>query len=121
MPATRIQVRKRDGTIVTVTDDYVLRAGEAFIVPYSFVANGSVDVRFTDNRRFTDDVTDSMRLRTGNGRDGVLRFSDGTSVVTKRVHDGRGRPAGHRPGFLFINDSALPRNLALEDAAEREY
>ena len=57
------KVRGRDGAVREVSDDYILRDGEARVVDLPFMDAGG---------------------RT-------------------MVHDGRGHPAGQRPGFLLSN------------------
>jgi hypothetical protein len=88
------RIRRRDGSVVTVADNYVMQDGETIVVGAMFM--------------------DGL-----DGLDGVQRA---VALGGARLHDGRGQPAGFKPGFVFSAPVCdADRSCELRDAAAAEY
>jgi hypothetical protein len=88
------RIRRRDGRVVMVADNYVMQDGETIVVGAMFM--------------------DSM-----DGLDGVQRA---VALDGVHLHDGRGGPVGFRPGFIFTAPvRGADRSCELRDAAAAEY
>ena len=97
------RIRKRDGTVITAPDNYTVQDGEAIITSMQFMDHA------------TDDTTKHARIDDASL---VAGLRDGSV----KLHDGRGGPVGHRPGFALatpIEDAADTKQL--KDAAVSEY
>jgi hypothetical protein len=97
-------IRRADGTLAEVADDYVMQSGETF---YAFMQH-------------MDRAPDPTSVEHA---EQVTRaaVAGGGSHVPPLVatHDGRGGPAGQRPGYVFAGDAAL-RDAASEDRLANE-
>jgi hypothetical protein len=93
-------IRRRDGTLDEVADDYALQSGESI---YHFMRHMD---RGPDPAgvEYAEQVT---RMAMGGG---------GAPVAP--VHDGRGGAAGLRPGYVFAGDAALPDAASTERLAD---
>ena len=94
------RIRRRDGSVVTVADNYVMQDGETIVVGAMFM--------------------DGL-----DGLDGVQRA---VALGGARLHDGRGQPVGFKPGFIFTTpvrgadrscELLMPPQLRTSSAAGR--
>jgi hypothetical protein len=82
-------IKRADGTLAEVADDYVMQSGETL---YAFMQH-------IDHAPDPTSVAHAERVTR------AAMAGGGTPVAP--VHDGRGGPAGMRPGYVYAGDPAV--------------